>query len=237
VNAANSRNRARDPKNPQPFSLEDLIAAWRKSEERCAVSGLDFDLRVVGDGQARRPFAPSLDRIDRHKPYTRSNVRLVVSIANFAMNAWGEEPLRELASAVARVGRQCNLVSQAPCDDDLDDSAKTDADLVETSTGIVRFPPRTDLHQPILEMLARGPKSSWEIEKELARSFDLTEAAQKPPSGKRYSPWRYQVSFALVDLGDNPRGTGQVERVRTESRPDGGSMGIYRLRLVGRTAE
>ena len=55
-----------------------------------------------GTATRSRPFAPSLDRIDRHKPYRRDNVRLVVSIANFAMNAWGDEPLLQLASALQR---------------------------------------------------------------------------------------------------------------------------------------
>src|SRR5215472_15978257 len=98
VNAANTRNRARE--SQEVFSMNDLVAAWEACGGRCAVSGLPFGLQVVGDGQARHPFAPRLVRIDRRKPYQRSNVRLVVSIANFAMNAWGDEPLFQLASAV-----------------------------------------------------------------------------------------------------------------------------------------
>lgn len=82
VHAANARNRARDCE--EAFSIDDLVATWKACDGCCAVSGLPFNLLIVGDGQAKRPFAPSFDRIDRHKPYQRDNVRLVVSIANFA---------------------------------------------------------------------------------------------------------------------------------------------------------
>ena len=176
VNAARSRNRARDPQNPVPFSHEDLIVAWKKSEGRCALSGLDFDLRIVGDGQAKRPFAPSLDRLDRHKPYHRDNVQLIVSVANFAMNAWGPEPLLELASALRRkFGERSRGRARAPSDSNLDDLATIDADLVETNIGIVNFPPRTDMRRPILDFLADGSKCSRKIENMLARRFGITD--------------------------------------------------------------
>jgi hypothetical protein len=68
---------------------------------RCALSGLPFDLRSVGYGQVRRPFAPSLDRIDSRGGYTRDNVRLVCQVVNFALNAYGEDIFREIAVATA----------------------------------------------------------------------------------------------------------------------------------------
>ena len=231
VNAANSRNRARSPENPQPYYLDDLIAAWKSCDGRCDISGLEFDLQVVGDGQARRPFAPSLDRVDRHKPYQRDNVRLVVSVANFAMNAWGEEPLRQLASAICeRPMFAVALEAKGPVDDDLSDSAKTDAEVIETPAGRFRFPPREDMCEAVLDFLKDGPEWSSEIEEELARRFHIEPEAKKACAGRKYSPWRYRVSFALVALGTNNRGTAQIERVETRPRPSGGTMGLYRLR-------
>src|SRR6202051_4771987 len=109
VSAANSRNRARETKEQkeqrsiEQFSMADLAAVWEECRGCCAVSGLAFGLQIFGDGQAKRPFAPSLDRIDRHKPYSRDNVRLVVSISNFAMNSWGVLPLLQLASAIQKM--------------------------------------------------------------------------------------------------------------------------------------
>ena len=52
-------------------------------------------------GQARRPFAPSLDRIDSSGGYTRDNTRLVCQAVNFALNAFGEDIFREVVLAAA----------------------------------------------------------------------------------------------------------------------------------------
>lgn len=56
----------------------------------------------VGGGKARRPYAPSLDRIDPGRGYEPDNVRLVCAVANFAMNAWGLEPVLHMARAMAK---------------------------------------------------------------------------------------------------------------------------------------
>jgi hypothetical protein len=69
VSAANARNRARE--SQELYSMADLCAAWKACNGCCAVSGLPFGLQIFGDGQARRPFAPSLDRIERHKAYRK----------------------------------------------------------------------------------------------------------------------------------------------------------------------
>ncbi len=86
---------------PGGLDAEDLLAIWERSEGRCAISDLPFSFEVIGTGKAKRPFAPSLDRIDRLGGYEPGNVRLVSTIANFAMNAWGPEPLIALAKAIA----------------------------------------------------------------------------------------------------------------------------------------
>ena len=231
VNAANSRNRARG--SVELFSIEDLVAVWKRCGGRCALSELAFDFRVVGDGQARRPFAPSLDRVDRHKPYRRDNVRLVVSIANFAMNAWGEEPLTQLASAVHHKFGQRSVPSRpTPVDSELDDIATTDADIVETDVGPLPFPPRSDLHVPILVMLKNGPKSSRDIESALADRFGITDRMRVALLRSGCPAWRNHVAWALVDLVKHRGGrggTGQIERIKSGPAPNGGSMGVYGL--------
>jgi hypothetical protein len=84
----------------------DLVALtfelFEAQGARCALTGIGFDLRVVGTGQARRPFAPSLDRIDASAGYTRDNTRLVCQAVNFALNAFGEDVFREIALAAAK---------------------------------------------------------------------------------------------------------------------------------------
>lgn len=71
----------------------DLERIARRSRGRCELSGIPFDLTIFGNGK-RNPFRPSLDRINNRLGYIPKNVRAVCSIANFAMNEWGEEPLR-----------------------------------------------------------------------------------------------------------------------------------------------
>jgi hypothetical protein len=84
------------------FTEEDMMTVWERCEGRCAVSGLAFSEVLVGTGWARKPYAPSLDRIDRSRGYEPDNVRLVTAVANFAMNAWGLEPVLDLAQAMAQ---------------------------------------------------------------------------------------------------------------------------------------
>jgi hypothetical protein len=232
VNAANGRNRMRGHAGApvEFYSMVDLVTAWKECGGRCAVSGLPFDLQKVGDGQAKRPFAPSLDRINRHNPYRRDNVRLVVSIANFAMNAWGLPPLLQLATSVhAKHGDISAPTSRAPSDADLDEIAAIDQELVETNVGTLAFPPRPDLYEPILGLLRGGSKSSREIEDDVARRFGVTREMRTALLRSGCPAWRNQVAWALVDLGTNQRGTGQIKRIRGCRAPDGGSMGIYCL--------
>jgi len=191
------------------LSIADLVAIWNACGGRCAVSGLPFSLQVVGDGQAKRPFAPSLDRIDRHRPYRRDNVRLVVSIANFAMNAWGEEPLLQLASAVhCKYGGRAPPTEPAPSDSELDDIAALDSEPVETDVGTIPFPPRPDMHPAILQFLTRGPRSSREIEDELAARFDVTAPMRIAKLRNGHPAWRNHVAWALQDLVRHKGGRG-----------------------------
>jgi hypothetical protein len=233
LSAANARNRARgaDP----TYAMDDLIHAWNECGGCCAVSGMAFSLHIVGDGAARRPFAPSLDRIDRHQPYRRGNVRLVVAIANFAMNAWGLPPLVELAAAVqSRHQHRPARPAGPPTDAPLDDMARIDADFVATDAGILPFPPRSDMHDPLLQLLRAGQASSREIEDSLARSFGITPAMRAARLANGIPAWRNHVAWTLVDLGTHARGTGEIRRVRGVPAPDGGSMGLYVLSGAGR---
>src|SRR5690349_5699902 len=121
VRAANQRNGARG--SSDIVTLHDLQVLWVECGGRCSVSRLPFSLTVVGDGQAKRPFAPSLDRKDRHQPYTLNNLRLVTSVANFAMNAWGLDPVLVLAAAVYKAHGEQPPVSEGPDDAELTNEA------------------------------------------------------------------------------------------------------------------
>lgn len=77
---------------------------------QCAVTGLPFTLEVVN---GRRPYAPSIDRIDNALDYIPGNVRVVCTAANLAMNVWGEQVLlRMMRGIVSRRGRVLNTVQK-----------------------------------------------------------------------------------------------------------------------------
>jgi hypothetical protein len=86
------------------LSYADMLWLVWRSQGRCELSGIPFEMELRGPGE-RRPFAPSIDRVSCHRGYEYANVRIVATIANLAMNDWGVEPLIRLASALAHRSR------------------------------------------------------------------------------------------------------------------------------------
>lgn len=83
--------------------LDDMLAAakWRRS-----VTGTPFTLEVIA---GKRPYAPSIDRIDSAKGYFPGNCRMVCVAANYAMNVWGEAVLRQMM----RNGRRTRVLDMS----------------------------------------------------------------------------------------------------------------------------
>jgi hypothetical protein len=101
ISTANQKNAARW--GAEPFQKDDLIALWKEGGGRCMLTGLPFRETAVGMGKARRPFAPSLDRIDSNQPYSRRNCRLVLQAVNFALNAFGDDVFLAIAEGAIKV--------------------------------------------------------------------------------------------------------------------------------------
>jgi hypothetical protein len=89
------------------FTLElaDLVRMYERQGGRCAVTGVRFAADTAGTDR-RRPFMPSVDRVDCTRGYEPGNCRLVAVAANYAMQAWGEAVLREMALSMATSGTQ-----------------------------------------------------------------------------------------------------------------------------------
>jgi hypothetical protein len=100
ISAANQRNAARF--GAEPFHGDDLVALWKQAGGHCMLTGLPFRETAVGTGRARRPYAPSLDRIDSREPYSRRNCRLVLQAVNFALNAFGDDVFLAIAEGAIR---------------------------------------------------------------------------------------------------------------------------------------
>lgn len=74
------------------ISFGDVEYMLRDSDWRCAITGHGFSFDRFGN-TLKRPFVPSIDRIDSSIGYVPGNCRVVCSLVNIAMNAWGEAPL------------------------------------------------------------------------------------------------------------------------------------------------
>lgn len=60
-----------------------------RANGRCELTKIPFS--TTNDTSSRRaPFAPSIDRIDCSKPYTKENCRLVCVCVNAALSDWGD---------------------------------------------------------------------------------------------------------------------------------------------------
>lgn len=78
-----SVDRSKEHGTPHTLTYDEFLELWSNSNKRCALSGLPFT-SVKIEGNRRRPFFPSLDRIDPSKGYEPGNVRLVCVLANIA---------------------------------------------------------------------------------------------------------------------------------------------------------
>lgn len=80
---------------------------------RCEVTGLRFNGNRHGASK-RRPYVPSIDRIDSSKPYSADNVRLICACVNYALNEWGTDVLDKIVSARRKHLRQCLRSAKKP---------------------------------------------------------------------------------------------------------------------------
>lgn len=114
LRAARKQARARGLEfNLTEEALSDLLDA---QDYRCALSRIYFDMNK--EGGARRPYGPSVDRIDCSKGYIIGNVRVICTALNYALSDWGYAVFYRLAkacvTAAERKGRSPNLTARSP---------------------------------------------------------------------------------------------------------------------------
>jgi hypothetical protein len=95
--------RYRAKKAEMPFTLvrADMISMLVRAGGRCEVSGLPFTIDRFSAAM-RRPFVPSLDRIDSSLGYTAENCRLVLFAINVALSDWGADVFHLIATSVGK---------------------------------------------------------------------------------------------------------------------------------------
>jgi hypothetical protein len=89
------------------LTRDEVVMLYGRTLGRCQVSGIQFNT-FRPNGSTKRPWYPSLDRIDSSKRYEIDNCRLVCVAVNFAMGEWGEWVLRAVADAMV-LGRPGSL--------------------------------------------------------------------------------------------------------------------------------
>lgn len=82
------------------MSKEEFERLWSESRGRCAVTNMKFSMQAE-KGKVKRPWAPSIDRLDVARGYEYDNCRLVCTAVNLAMNEWGEGVLHQIVRALA----------------------------------------------------------------------------------------------------------------------------------------
>ena len=96
----NARKRAKDKGIACELTEAEALQLWKRCEGKCELTGIPFELDRP-DGCVRRPFAPSIDRVNASGPYTKDNIRVVCTSVNLAMNQWGDEVLYRIARGLS----------------------------------------------------------------------------------------------------------------------------------------
>lgn len=78
----------------------DLDADWCRAQYtgRCALTGLEFSYEGIKRGPKMR--APSVDRLDSTKGYTKDNCRIVIFAVNALKHSGTDEDMYKIAEAL-----------------------------------------------------------------------------------------------------------------------------------------
>jgi hypothetical protein len=108
-----SRAKQRARKKGFEFDLAtaDIIDLLERQDGKCAVSGMQFDIRPHPRKGAKRPFCMSIDRIDNGRGYTKGNVRITTVIVNTALLNWKQEDFWRMCQAVSKEPMSPTVVS------------------------------------------------------------------------------------------------------------------------------
>jgi hypothetical protein len=94
-----ARKRAKQKNIAYDLSIEWITDLINKQDNKCALTKLDFFIPTEKNNHKALPFAPSIDRIDSSKGYTKDNVRVVCIAVNYALNEFGEDVFRQICEA------------------------------------------------------------------------------------------------------------------------------------------
>jgi len=95
-------NRTRDSAKRRKIgfyiTIDDVIPALESGV--CEMTGLPFCLDKPNNGVSTHPYAPSIDRIDSNKDYTKDNIRIVLWAVNAATNQFTDKEMLPILKAM-----------------------------------------------------------------------------------------------------------------------------------------
>jgi len=82
------------------ITTDDVIPALERGV--CELTGLPFCLDKPNNGSSTHPYAPSIDRIDSNKEYTKDNIRIVLWAVNAATNQFTDKEMLPILKAMVK---------------------------------------------------------------------------------------------------------------------------------------
>lgn len=82
------------------FSLtqSDIISQLNAQDWKCLKTGIPFDLTF---GNGRKPFGPTIDRIENSRGYEADNIQIVCNLYNFCKNEFTDDDVMKFVRALA----------------------------------------------------------------------------------------------------------------------------------------
>ncbi len=81
----------------------DLNTQWvikKIKQGKCEMTGMKFTLEAPRKGYFHNPYAPSLDRHNHSKGYTKDNVKVVIWAYNKAKGQWNRKHFKRIIKAI-----------------------------------------------------------------------------------------------------------------------------------------
>lgn len=95
----------------------EITQAWVEKHLKrgtCEITGMPFNLAPPPKGVTRRPDAPSLDRISKHKNYTEDNTRVILWAVNCALAEYGTDGMLPILKAMVKGIENAQALSATP---------------------------------------------------------------------------------------------------------------------------
>ncbi len=95
-----SAAKLRAKQNNLKFDLDVKWITKKINQGHCEMTGMKFTLEAPRKGYFHNPYAPSLDRHNQTKGYTKDNVKVVIWAYNQAKGQWNRKHFKRIIKAI-----------------------------------------------------------------------------------------------------------------------------------------